>query len=75
MAKLYVDENFPRPAVQALRELGHDVVTPHEAARANQRMPDRDVLADARTFSRVLVTLNRRDSIRSGCAGSSSTCS
>ena len=27
MARLYADENFPFPAVEALRRLGHDVLT------------------------------------------------
>ena len=31
MARLYADENFPQPAVERLRELGHDVQTVQEA--------------------------------------------
>ena len=27
MAKLYADEQFPRPVVRLLRELGHEVLT------------------------------------------------
>ena len=29
MAQIYADENFPLPAVEALRTLGHDVLTSH----------------------------------------------
>jgi hypothetical protein len=31
MARFYADENFPLPAVQMLRRLGHDVLTIGEA--------------------------------------------
>jgi hypothetical protein len=31
MAKLDADEQFPRPAVEALRKLGHDVLTVQES--------------------------------------------
>jgi hypothetical protein len=31
MARFYSNENFPRRAVQALRELGHEVLTSLEA--------------------------------------------
>jgi hypothetical protein len=27
MARLYADEDFPRPVVEELRRLGHDVLT------------------------------------------------
>jgi len=30
MARLYADENFPFPAVEELRRLGHDVLTSYE---------------------------------------------
>lgn len=55
----YANENFPQPVVEALRALGHDVVTSLEAGRANQRIPDADVLAHAHAEQRVLLTLNR----------------
>jgi hypothetical protein len=39
MARLYADEQFPREAVLALRNLGHDVLTVQEAGKANQKIP------------------------------------
>ena len=60
MARLYTNENFPLPVVEALRSLGHDVLTSQEAGQADQAMPDHDVLTYARTTGRILLTLNRR---------------
>ncbi len=34
MAHLYGNENFPLPVVEALRRLGHEVLTSHEAGNA-----------------------------------------
>jgi predicted nuclease of predicted toxin-antitoxin system len=62
--RLYADENFPRASVEALRVLGHDVVTAAEAGHANLATPDEDVLAFATAERRAVVTLNRRDFIR-----------
>lgn len=64
MKKLYVNENFPLPIVQMLRQLGHDVLTSLEAGNANQRIPDDAVLAFATAHNRILLTLNRRDFIK-----------
>ena len=61
MARLYANENFPLPVVEGLRRLGHDVLTVQESGRANQRIPDADVLAFAVGEERVVLTLNRRD--------------
>jgi len=47
MAFLYANENFPFLVVQALRLLGHDVLTTLEAGNANQSTPDEQVLAFA----------------------------
>jgi len=33
VARRYADENFPRPVVEALRALGHDVSGPCTAAQ------------------------------------------
>jgi predicted nuclease of predicted toxin-antitoxin system len=60
MARLYANENFPLPAVEELRRLGHDTLTSHEAARAGQAMPDEEVLRFAKSENRVLLTLNRK---------------
>ena len=64
MARLYADENFPFQVVQALRQLGHDVLTVLEAGQANQRIGDHDVLAFAIVARRAVLTINRRDFIR-----------
>ncbi len=64
MAALYTNENFPLPAVLALRQLGHDVLTIQETGRANAAESDEAVLAFAAAQNRVLVTLNRRHFIR-----------
>lgn len=60
MAHLYANENFPLPAVDELRRLGHDVLTMSEAGQAGQTMPDETVLAFARQKERALLTLNRK---------------
>ena len=64
MARLYANENFPLPAVEALRQRGHDVLTAHESGRANQAIPDHEVLAFATQQERVLITFNRKHFIR-----------
>ncbi len=64
MARLYANENFPRRVAEALRRLGHDILTVQEAGNANQRIPDEDVLTFARRDDRAVVTINRRDFIR-----------
>ncbi len=63
MAKLYANENFPGKVVQALRALGHDVLTSHEAGKANLSISDVEVLAFATENKRALLTINRRDFI------------
>jgi hypothetical protein len=64
MATLYADEDFSYRVVEELRRLGHDVLTAHEAGKANQRIPDPNVLAFATHNSRVLLTFNRKHFIR-----------
>ena len=64
MEKLYVNENFPLPAVKILRDFGHDILTSADAGNANQRIPDEDVLLFAISQDRILLTLNRRDFIQ-----------
>jgi hypothetical protein len=61
MARLYTDENFPQPAVERLRELGHDVQTVQDAGKAQQKLPDEAVLADACADGRAAMTHNRKD--------------
>ena len=60
MARLYANENFYRPVVVRLRELGHDVLTSLESGRANRKVPDEEVLEFAITEKRCVLTLNRR---------------
>jgi hypothetical protein len=64
MARCYANENFPFPAVEALRRLGHDVLTTADSGRAGQAIPDADVLAFAVAAERIVLTLNRRHFIR-----------
>jgi hypothetical protein len=64
MARLYANENFPLPAVEELRRLGHDVLTSYESGRAGQAIPDEDVLAFAVAEARILITLNRKHFVR-----------
>jgi predicted nuclease of predicted toxin-antitoxin system len=64
MARLYMDEQFPRLVSKTLREMGHDVLTVQEAGNANLGIPDEDVLAFAIENYRAVVTLNRHDFIR-----------
>ena len=63
MALFYADENFPLQAVEALRALGHDVLTALDAGNANQSIPDEQVLAFATRRQRAVLTLNRREFI------------
>lgn len=58
---LYADENFPLRVVEELRQLGQDVLTAFEDGRANQSLPDIDLLARATDIGRALLTLNRID--------------
>ncbi len=64
MARIYANENFPLPVVEALRDAGHDVVTVAETGKAEQSWPDKDVLDFAVNDDRALLTLNRRHFIR-----------
>ena len=64
MAALYSNENFPLPAVEELRRLGHDVLALLEAGKAEQAIPDGEVLAFATSVGRVVLTLNRKHFIR-----------
>src|SRR5256885_8628287 len=54
----YADEDFPLPAVEQLRQLGHDVVTAQEDGRT--ATPDPDILARAHSLGRAVLTYNRR---------------
>ena len=64
MARLYSDEQYPYPVVELLRALGHDILTVQEAGKANQGIPDSDVLAFASSEKRAVITENRKDFFR-----------
>lgn len=64
MARLYANEDFPLPAVERLRALGHDVLTIQDTGKAGQAVPDEEVLAFASSNGRALLTLNRKHFIR-----------
>jgi Domain of unknown function (DUF5615) len=64
VARLFADENFPFPVVEALRRIGHDVVTVADAGRAGQALTDKAVLALAAADQRAVVTLNRKHFVR-----------
>lgn len=64
MARLYANENFPLPAVEELRRLGHDVLTSQESGQAGQAVSDEKVLAFAVAEGRTLITLNRKHFVR-----------
>jgi hypothetical protein len=61
LARFYSNENFPLPAVEELRKLGHDVLTSLEAGQANQAISDTQVIAFATKVNRAVLTFNRRD--------------
>ena len=63
MARLYSNENFPLPVVEALRRLGHDVLTIQETGQAGRATSDETVLAFARKEGRALLTFNRPPSL------------
>ena len=58
MARFYSNENFPQLAVDELRRLGHGVLTVLESGRANQAIPDEEVLAFSVAENRAILILN-----------------
>jgi predicted nuclease of predicted toxin-antitoxin system len=64
MARLYADEQFPRIVSELLRTMEHNVLTVQEAGKANQKIPDDEVLSFATAENRAVLTLNRQDFIR-----------
>jgi hypothetical protein len=64
VARLYANENFPRPVVEALRQLGHDVLTTQQTGSAGEGVPDDEVLDFAAADQRAVLTLNRWDFLR-----------
>jgi predicted nuclease of predicted toxin-antitoxin system len=68
VARLYANENFPWPVVEALRKLGHDVVTIQETGKAEQRVSDEEVLQLAMADDRAVLTLNRKHLVATAAA-------
>ena len=64
MARLYANENFPVEVVLRLREMGHDVLTTHDAGKSNQAIEDDLVLRFATETGRCVITINRKDFLR-----------
>ena len=64
MARLYANENFSLPVVEALRQVRHDVITVADTGKAEQSWPDDAVLEFAAQDDRALLTLNRKHFIR-----------
>lgn len=59
--QFYGDENFAFRTIKELRNLGHDILTAFEDSKANQRIPDEEVLARAIELERCVLTHNRSD--------------
>jgi hypothetical protein len=64
MARLFADEDFSFRAIQALRQLGHDVLTVSDTGKANQRWPVDAVFFFAVAQDRAVLTKNRRHFFR-----------
>src|SRR5258706_3325411 len=59
MARIYSDEDFPRPVSDLLRTLGHDVLTCSQSGRASKKIADDLVLDYAISQGRTVLTYNR----------------
>jgi len=64
MTRLYANENFALPVVEALRASGHDVLTSQQAGSGGKAVPDEAVLQFAIADSRAVLTFNRRHFIK-----------
>ncbi len=67
MASIYANENFPAEVVEYLQQMGHDVLTTHQAGKSNQKIPDEEVLAFAIMERRIVLTFNRKDFFQLHC--------
>jgi predicted nuclease of predicted toxin-antitoxin system len=61
MAAFYMDENVPPALSDAVRALGHDVLTVQADGRACRGIDDPEVLARAIELGRAVITNDRRD--------------
>ncbi len=57
MAFLYSNENFPRPVVEELRNIGHEIVTIRETGKSDKSFPDEAVLEFAVSHEMTIITL------------------
>ena len=64
MARIYANENTSYRVVEALRALGHDVLTTRETGKAGVGVPDDEVLAFAYDEERVVLTNNMKRFLR-----------
>jgi len=64
VALIYTNENIEQQVVNALRALGHDVLTSLEAGNANRSIADKDVLTFAVSQNRILIIHNRVHFVR-----------
>ena len=64
MARLYANENFPLPVVEALRRMGHNVLTTGDTGKGGQSIADEQVLELAIADDRAVLTYNRTHFIR-----------
>jgi predicted nuclease of predicted toxin-antitoxin system len=60
VAQFYADENVPLAVTDALRALGHDVLTAQEDGLANRATSDTEILDRATALGRAVLTNNRR---------------
>jgi hypothetical protein len=61
---LYANENLRLDLINALRNLGYNVLTSREAKRDNQKILDDLQLQFAKDQNRVLITYNRKDFLK-----------
>lgn len=64
MVRLLADENFPLPVTEALRRMGHSILTLADLGVAGQALADRAVLDLAAHHDRAVLTLNRKHFVR-----------
>jgi len=64
MIRFYSNENLAIDLVEAIRDLGYDVLTSYDAQQANQGIPDDEVLRYATINHRCVLTFNRGDFLK-----------
>jgi predicted nuclease of predicted toxin-antitoxin system len=64
VALLFADENVSLRVVRVLRDLGHDVLTTHEAGLSGVGTADLEILQAAISAGRAVLTQDRYDFMR-----------